>query len=96
MSMVRTVLMPAVLFVVGALLTVMSLYAAWALLAVGLGLCVYSFVQTRRLAERTTGLQSRGPLMASLSMRAGVALVAAPVITVLLVMAAMSGFLGGH
>jgi hypothetical protein len=72
----------------------MSLYVAWASLILGLGLCVYSLTQARRLAVSMSEPQSRGAVVASFGMRVGAALVAAPVLTLLVVLAGMSGLFG--
>ncbi|AXK39592.1 hypothetical protein DWG20_09130 [Crenobacter cavernae] len=93
--MSRGVLLPVTLFVVSAFFSVMSLHAAWASIIVGLALCAYSFVWTRR-ARAAPGSAPQTTFAASRSMRAGVALVVAPVLTVLLVLAAMSGLFGRH
>ena len=42
--MFRTVLLPVFLFVASVLLAVMSLYAAWLSLIVGMGLCAYTLL----------------------------------------------------
>lgn len=87
------VFVPAVLFVISAFLSVMSLHAAWVSAIVGLGLCAYSLARRRRAAAAA---ESSGPhpVAASRSMCAGVALLVAPVFTVLLVLAAMGGLFG--
>ena len=82
--MARAVVLPIVLFIAGALMSVMSLYGIWISLIVGLGLCAYSFIR------------ARGAVMTSSSMRAGAALVIAPLLTVLLVLAGMSGVFDRH
>lgn len=92
--MIRTVVLPVVLFVVSALLAVMSLQAGGLSLAIGLGMCAYAFVQARRLPVHVPGQQLGAKVMASAFMRAGVALAAAPTIAVMLVVTAMSGVFG--
>lgn len=94
--MARTVLLPASLFIVSAVLSVLSLYAAWASLIVGLGLCAYAFARKRRALTSMPGISIQGGLVASPSMRAGLALATAPLLTVVLVLAAMSGLFGRH
>lgn len=92
--MIRTAVLPVVLFVVSALLAVMSLQAAGLSLAIGLGMCAYAFVQARRMPVQVPGQQLGAKVMASAVMRAGMALAAAPTIAVALVLAAMSGVFG--
>jgi hypothetical protein len=92
--MIRTVVLPVALFVVSALLAVMSLQAAGLSLVIGLGMCAYAFVQARRLPVQLPGQQLGAKVMASAVMRAGVALAAGPTIAVVLVLAAMSGVFG--
>jgi len=92
--MIRTVVLPVALFVVSALLAVMSLQAAGLSFVIGLGMCAYAFVQARSLPLQVPGQQLGAKVMASAVMRAGVALVAAPTIAVVLVLTAMSGVFG--
>ena len=92
--MFRMVLLPVFLFVTSALLAVMSLHAAWLSLIVGVALCAYTLVQSRRAAVQTPGPQVLKT--GSATLRAGIALVAAPVLTVLFALAAMSGLFGRH
>jgi uncharacterized membrane protein YidH (DUF202 family) len=92
--MIRTVVLPIALFVASSFLAVMSLHAAGVSFVGGLGLCAYAVVRARRAATQMPGPQSHPRFMASTEMRAGVALAVAPVITVILVLTAMSGLFG--
>jgi hypothetical protein len=87
------VLLPAALFLVSALLSVMSLHAAAASAILGLCLCAYSFARSRRSAAAYVSSAQTGP-SASRTMLAGLALLVAPVATVLVVVAAMAGWFG--
>lgn len=87
------VFLPAALFLISAFMSVLSLHAAWASGIVGLGLCAYSFARNRRSVTASVSI-AQSPFTASLSVRTGIALLAAPVVTLLLVAAAMSGLFG--
>ena len=88
-----SVLLPGVLLLVSALLSVMSLHAAGASAIVGLSLCAYSFARSRRSAAAYKASAQTVPT-ASRTMLAGLALLAAPIVTVLVAVAAMSGWFG--
>ena len=83
----KQVMVPMLLFVVSAFLSLSAIYLAIASFIVGAVISVLGVVRQKRdVSSDTTKDRS------SVLLRSGVVLMAAPILTVVLVMAGMSGF----
>ena len=82
----KQVLIPALLFIVSAFLSLSVIHLAFASFILGAAFTVVAMVRVKRVAlsEATDG--------GSILLRSGVVLMVAPVLTVALVVAGMSGF----
>lgn len=83
----KQVVVPMLLFVVSAFLSLSAIYLAIASFIVGAVISVLGVVHEKRDVSSDTTKDRSGVLL-----RSGVVLMAAPILTVVLVMAGMSGF----
>jgi hypothetical protein len=82
----KQVVVPALLFIVSAFLSLSVIHLAFASFIVGAAISVLAIVRTRRAASLENPKSGSGLLI-----RSGVVLMVAPILTVALVVAGMSG-----